>query len=259
MGPGGPRSPRGPPAPCFPGSPCAGHNHAGQDPGVVLGRPQVGSRMLALSDSIGTRKANLQKIQADRGNLSLPSVRADRQYHAVQQYPEVRGYRRNPAGDKRRERRRRRKMEKKKKVRRRNTRWWRQEHCVLNSNSRPPLGVNLQQGRQHLGYPSRQQVQGLQQRPSRQCDRKIRSHHGFLWVLPCQRVRQVRRVQSYPAGVTGGGRKCCCQRPPARCAPSDCADAMRSETYSGAGRSNSANASGEASSTLRRHGSVSRL
>lgn len=135
MGPGGPRSPRGPPAPCFPGSPCAGHNHAGQDGGVVLGRPRVGSlgvvanrsngfflqcvtaalAMLALSHSIGTRKVNLQKIQADRGNLSLPSVRADRQYRAVQQYPEVRGYRRNPAGDKRGERRRRRKMEKKKK------------------------------------------------------------------------------------------------------------------------------------------------
>lgn len=192
--------------------------------GIVRRRPQyvaAALAMLALSDSIGTRKVNLQKLQADRGNLSLPFVRADRQYHAVQQYPEVRGYQRHPAGDKRKERRRRRKIGEKKKVRRRNTRWWRQQYCVLNSNSLPPLGVNLQQRLQHLGYPSRQQLQGLQQGPSRQCDQKVRSHHGFLWVLPCQRVRKVRRVQGYPAGVTGGGGKCCCQRPPARCAPSD--------------------------------------
>lgn len=61
----------------------------------------------------GIRNMNSQKLQADQGNLFLPSVRADRQYHAVQQYPEVRGYQGHPAGDKRKEKKRTKKMGKK--------------------------------------------------------------------------------------------------------------------------------------------------
>lgn len=49
---------------------------------------------------------NLQKLQADQGNLSLPFVREDRQYHEIQQYPEVRGYQGHPAGGNKQEKRR---------------------------------------------------------------------------------------------------------------------------------------------------------
>lgn len=41
---------------------------------------------------------NIQKVQPGQGNLSLPSVQADQQYHAVQQYPEVQVYQNYPAG-----------------------------------------------------------------------------------------------------------------------------------------------------------------
>lgn len=47
---------------------------------------------------------NIQKVRAGQGNLSLLSVRADQQYHAVQQYPEVQADQHYPAGATERER-----------------------------------------------------------------------------------------------------------------------------------------------------------
>lgn len=44
---------------------------------------------------------NLQKLRAGQGNLSLLSVQADQQYHAVQQYPEVQADQGHPVGNKR--------------------------------------------------------------------------------------------------------------------------------------------------------------
>lgn len=40
---------------------------------------------------------NSQKVQEGQGILSLLSVQADQQYHAVQQYPEVQEYQQIPA------------------------------------------------------------------------------------------------------------------------------------------------------------------
>lgn len=41
---------------------------------------------------------NIQKVRAGQGNLSLLSVQADQQYHAVQQYPVVQADHHYPAG-----------------------------------------------------------------------------------------------------------------------------------------------------------------
>lgn len=42
---------------------------------------------------------NIQQVRAGQGNLSLPSVQANQQYHAVQQYPEDQADQENPTGD----------------------------------------------------------------------------------------------------------------------------------------------------------------
>lgn len=51
-----------------------------------------------VKQSLWSNKRNLQQVQSCQGNLSLLSVQADQQYHAVQQYPEVQAHQHYPAG-----------------------------------------------------------------------------------------------------------------------------------------------------------------